>query len=668
MWKATAMRLGRISSLLVVVAVLTSIVGPDVPRTGLAQDTAIYYFALGDSVASGHGIKPSQTPCARSSKAYPYKVKDYLDSIYGDVYFYHVACSGATTQDLPGQVDFVLSNYVRSPAPGITADAVVTITIGANDFGWLSWDTIMGVLSKPADQFFEYISQRQIQMSSNIRTQVSELLENPNIRIVLTDYHNPMNRESMAFSASWADAYADASLGGNLLDNCLNLLGTTINCYERTEMLIHQVNYGIIVDVWARLGRPSRLSVASIHEAFHGHESQSSWCGSASLSGETWVQPIGDRNSDQPLPLPNWLENLTGETVGDCVHPNEKGALAIANAVSQRLAGMLRASSVNTGGPVTSVGESGSGGSSQPGIPTLLSPADGITVPQNEQLSFTWSNTGAARYKFEAWNDDNPGDSRSEILTATSFSFAPGSTGHWRWQVRSMPPNGQPGDAPHTRSFTVGAANGIELCDGPNYAGPCQLFTEGKIDDLAGQGWADRAESIRFRGNYIGMYHVHLDTETNLHGTPLHTDQDIPNLSSPFANHIRSLDITRHEGAVLCDDADFGGTCHTFPIGEYRSLGEFGLEGKVTSIRTSGRYHVTLFDDVDLRGTPAHYVADVSRLDAYWNDRARSVRVEEFRELDRTCILPPDPQGVILYLRRDYNPEGGVPANHGECA
>jgi murein DD-endopeptidase MepM/ murein hydrolase activator NlpD len=90
-----------------------------------------------------------------------------------------------------------------------------------------------------------------------------------------------------------------------------------------------------------------------------------------------------------------------------------------------------------------------------PSIPQLLSPADGITLQINQNTTFSWSNAGASQYKVEIWNDSGNGGSMSSIVNGTSTQFAPAFAGSWRWQVRSILSNGQPGDAPHTRSFTV---------------------------------------------------------------------------------------------------------------------------------------------------------------------------------------------------------------------
>lgn len=187
-------------------------------------------------------------------------------------------------------------------------------------------------------------------------------------------------------------------------------------------------------------------------------------------------------------------------------------------------------------------------------IPQLLSPSEGATVQPNQLVTFAWSGTGAPQYKIEVWNDTGAG-SLSTMVNGTSTQFAPPSAGSWRWQVRSVRSDGQPGDAPHTRSFSVYSTTPT--------AAPAPVAT-----------------------------------------------------CSPGA------------GVTLYADANFQGSCHTYGPGEYSNLG-FGLDGIVSSIGDSGgAYHVTLFDQPGLVGTPGYFDSDTASLSGYWNDRARSLRVE----------------------------------------
>jgi len=85
--------------------------------------------------------------------------------------------------------------------------------------------------------------------------------------------------------------------------------------------------------------------------------------------------------------------------------------------------------------------------------------------------------------------------------------------------------------------------NGVEFCDGTNYGSPCITLTAGKYGNLNDLGWYDRIESLRFKGSYVGNYHVVLSTETNHGGTPGHYERDEANIPDPWRNHTRSIEI-----------------------------------------------------------------------------------------------------------------------------
>jgi lysophospholipase L1-like esterase len=89
----------------------------------------IDYFALGDSVASGYGLDDDGTPCRRSTLAYPWQVVTQLQSTFVLEQFDLLACSGATTETIESQVTEPLSRLTERPT-------LITLSLGANDFGW----------------------------------------------------------------------------------------------------------------------------------------------------------------------------------------------------------------------------------------------------------------------------------------------------------------------------------------------------------------------------------------------------------------------------------------------------------------------------------------------------------------------------------------------------
>jgi len=105
----------------------------------------LYYFALGDSIASGHGLNDDwPNKCRRSGEAYPAQVRDGLAITYKrEVIFKNLACTGAVTdfssaalsEDPNKWFDNQVSATIAA-ARSVDSTAVVSITIGADDFGW----------------------------------------------------------------------------------------------------------------------------------------------------------------------------------------------------------------------------------------------------------------------------------------------------------------------------------------------------------------------------------------------------------------------------------------------------------------------------------------------------------------------------------------------------
>lgn len=283
----------------------------------------IDYFALGDSIASGHGLMmETDKQCRRSSLAYPNKVADFLKTRYGIVNFKSLACSGATTHDLDKQIGEVLAQLHDDPT-------LVSITIGVNDFKWYDFDALYKHLQEDKNVYYAWVDQTTANVEQSVQDQVKRLLVHPNVMVILTEYHNPFNTNSLLFQASFFGK-------GNLL--CLQPFDS---CYARTEYAVHSLNLALI-DIWEKLGQPPRLQIAAVHDAFHGHESPQAGlqmgiktCGYNTPGiKDTWIQYPTDPQSISNPSLPEELRKLTGPWSGDCFHPNEAGAQAYANAVN----------------------------------------------------------------------------------------------------------------------------------------------------------------------------------------------------------------------------------------------------------------------------------------------------------------------------------------------
>ena len=295
-----------------------------------AEKPVLDYFALGDSIASGHGLGDKGEACRRSYLSYPYKValsqslSPYYMVRFPDSHF--LACSGATAVSnascsgdnrykcFQNQFDDMLA-LLQDDRP-----TLVSITIGANDFNWTDIDSTARHLSDTLDVYMEWANGVSAGVADVLRANLGPLLEqHPNVTVVITTVHNPFNRKSYFFLAP-------------INSITCNDRWFTASCYEKTERGVDSLNHAIVVNVWAKLGRPDRMRIASINTAFHNHASD---CGFARVA-ETWIQSPGDASFNSFPIVPDWLRNQVVDLLiwkGDCFHPNEKGAQAYADAV-----------------------------------------------------------------------------------------------------------------------------------------------------------------------------------------------------------------------------------------------------------------------------------------------------------------------------------------------
>ncbi len=304
----------------------------------IQKQLVIDYFALGDSIASGHGLEDDGEPCHKSyNSSYPHTVYTDLLKRYAIVNYPEenfVACSGATVmtskiriqQDdyswFSNQVDYVLKHLSNQPT-------LVTITISMDDYGWTDQTFVAHLILESTKKEEDDLTRISKLVEPRLINQVDRLLKHQNVVVVFTDYPNPVNTDSVFFHA--------------LTPGCLPFLA----CYDHTETFVHHINRSLILNVVPALNKkyPNRVRVASIHEKFHENHSSPGdaslsdtkppWktCGFAEPPGfdETWIQYPGELGVNSPEP--DWLSSGTGEKYGDCFHPNYLGAIAIGDIV-----------------------------------------------------------------------------------------------------------------------------------------------------------------------------------------------------------------------------------------------------------------------------------------------------------------------------------------------
>lgn len=354
----------------------------------------IDYFALGDSIASGHGLMDEdklqcnpRVCCRRSKKSYPYKVRESLAKHYAKVNFKHFVCTGATSlgpialnelvspipeedivpQPKNGNRLKLLRNQIKDVLNSLDfrRKTIVTITIGANDFEFaeeselrrrlfINFEDIVRDLDKFRN-FDDWAAERALEVRREVAREIRLLLEHENVSVVLTEVFNPFNRDSVFFV-------------GPLGIRCPT-------CYGRTQVatrLLNEALKGVVADLGG-----NRIQLAEIHAEFEGHKSprgeeynhrmgqyvtirrRRHSCGYAQPDigkpgiGDqpravgTWIQHRADEQSNSFSVPENFdcYEKKDGkcpEWRGDCFHPNEDGATFIAGRVFQRARTLLR--------------------------------------------------------------------------------------------------------------------------------------------------------------------------------------------------------------------------------------------------------------------------------------------------------------------------------------
>ncbi len=306
---------------------------PTKDETCFGMSRNLVYYGLGDSVASGHGLEGDPDlffGCHLAPGAYPELLAMSLSSSpaiidhYTEFDHMNFACSGALAVDrtakidLSEQIDMVVTD-LKERSSG--TDALVSITIGADYFPFspVSISAIAGftLLMCSGQETFDYLLGQILTLVQSDLEQsgLADLVNQRNVYVVVTDYHNPFNELSNRFSqALFGQVFP------TIPSPCLiRFAGVPIgerydDLWLRTEEITHRLAV-VLNDVAGSLPIGS-AAVAPIHGEFHGHESPRPLCGLALPNPDnTWVQ-------SRFLGL-------------DCYHPNATGTEMIAGFVEE---------------------------------------------------------------------------------------------------------------------------------------------------------------------------------------------------------------------------------------------------------------------------------------------------------------------------------------------
>ncbi len=289
--------------------------------TQALEVTRVSYFALGDSIASGHGLNDSGGECHRSPSAYPYHLARQLQNADPNILVrfndsHLIACSGQPSTDLTYQVNQLRGKLAIETKQGLVSPSdpiVVSISAGINDI-WGSSEKLASTLSEiifAEDAFFaSWVNAQLPAIKENLRTAIGEIIAmGPNTSVVVTGYYNPLNELSIFFAP-----FPQRCLDGS--------------CNRRADRLIELLN-NALSQVTLSFGTEKVQFVGSIADSFKGHEGPRPLCGLAPPDRlDSWIQsPF--------LPDYNSISSLAGFAAlpftGDCLHPGYAGARAIAS-------------------------------------------------------------------------------------------------------------------------------------------------------------------------------------------------------------------------------------------------------------------------------------------------------------------------------------------------
>lgn len=344
---------------------------------------AIYYFALGDSIAAGHGLEDdgpgndskAQDPCRLAKEFhYPAMVEEKLREQFGDGYVHayrDFSCSGATAQGpasgrddvqyrtLAGQVLSVQSELAQIP---VDATVVVSISIGANDLNFVE-ALSSGRHFKWWKDFEGELQNRLADAKVALIARINDLVwTRPDIKIVLTELHNPFNPESVFFLSS--------SPAGRLCFDCYGKFDNAVTAWNDTlreiaEIPAFQDNVVVTTGMQAEFYNHRSPGGAGLSGGYSyvggGCGLTPPWPSGVLVSdpdprfvNETWIQYRNDqeswsysipndvgnakwqgkKNKDPDIFYnPQQSKNPADEWRGDCFHPNRAGSKAIAGFV-----------------------------------------------------------------------------------------------------------------------------------------------------------------------------------------------------------------------------------------------------------------------------------------------------------------------------------------------
>ncbi|MFN3215244.1 MAG: GDSL-type esterase/lipase family protein [Acidimicrobiales bacterium] len=290
-------------------------------RHPASPDTLV---AIGDSVASGHGLQARDylggDPCFRSDDGYPNLVAQGLieRGVFAETgAAVVVACSGAGVADVTTAL--VTGGSPDWAPPGIGAltqidwavranPAVVTVTVGINDIGFVEPAGL--IVDGRLDE--EVFDARVSAMADGLGAIVARLVGETDADIVVTGYYNPAAARPQGIEGCELECFR--TVAGQAVERVDGAILTALPDDPR-------VRFVSLAERFADHGAPNGLGLDSaragegvLGELFGGpFVGTQAYCARGETVGESWINAL------------------------DCVHPDDEGHRQIAAAVLEAL-------------------------------------------------------------------------------------------------------------------------------------------------------------------------------------------------------------------------------------------------------------------------------------------------------------------------------------------
>ena len=299
--------------------------------------TKIGYFALGDSIASGHGLMDDSDGatggCHRSTTAsYPALVEQLLSTDFDIQPLDLLACSGAsfspTSQAMNTCVNQAPVGYDTSACDYLDINSqvsrlvyelshqpkdqqnLVSITAGIDDLPWTDLVSVVRLISESDQAFNTEIQTDTASIQQNMAASLNSILSaDSNVSVVVSGYHDPYNPQSWVFDLANTLLPGDFAHGVQLNPQFVNLLisfrltmagyflnhqfgiqpsqnaicsPSNIDCYQRTVTAITMLNSALQSAVSTEAKNyPGRVAFVSVFDKFQQHVSPTTQCGSS---------------------------------------------------------------------------------------------------------------------------------------------------------------------------------------------------------------------------------------------------------------------------------------------------------------------------------------------------------------------------------------------------